>query len=148
MATYSFGDVSATLAAPGASIALGAGSANAEEGITLSFTTDRNMMTIGADGEGMQTKRQDKSGTVTIRLLKTSPTNALLNTAFTAQSVDSAMWGLNVITVSNSQAGDLWACRECAFVRIPDYTYAQDGDTVEWEFHAVKIDPVIGAYNV
>jgi hypothetical protein len=29
---------------------------------------------------------------------------------------------------------------------MPDFNYAQDGDTVEWEFHAVKIDPVLGTY--
>ncbi len=35
----------------------------------------KNTMTIGADGEVMHSLHADKSGTVTVNLLKTSPTN-------------------------------------------------------------------------
>ena len=46
MATYSFLDVNATLVGAGAVIDLGAGSANAEEGISTSMADDKNTMTI------------------------------------------------------------------------------------------------------
>lgn len=146
MATYSFQDVVASLVGPGGEIDLGYGAAVAEEGITISFNQDRNVQRIGADGEGMNTLRANKSGTVTVRLLKTSPVNQQLTNLYNAQSQSSALWGQNVITVRNTSSGDIGAARECAFVKFPDITYAQDGDTYEWQFHSVKIDPTLGTY--
>ncbi len=75
MATYSFMDVSASLTGPTGKIELGYGSANSEEGITVAMSGPKNTMTIGADGEPMQSLHADKSGTITVNLLKTSPTN-------------------------------------------------------------------------
>ena len=50
-------------------------------------------MTVGADGEVMHTLRADKSGTVTLTYLKTSPVNAQLQALYDAQSLDSRLWG-------------------------------------------------------
>ena len=77
MATYSFLDVTATLAGPVGVVDLGYGSGSAKEGITISLANARNAMLIGADGEGMHTLKADKSGTITVRLLATSSRNAL-----------------------------------------------------------------------
>ncbi len=43
--------------------------------ITVTQWAAQNTMTIGADGEVMHSLHADKSGTVTVNLLKTSPTN-------------------------------------------------------------------------
>lgn len=75
MATYSFMDVTASLSGPTGEIDLGYGSASSEEGITVAMGGPKNTMTIGADGEVMHSLHADKSGTVTVNLLKTSPTN-------------------------------------------------------------------------
>lgn len=147
MSTYSFQDVNASLVGPGAVIDMGYGAANSEEGITVSMANDRNVMRMGADGEGMHSLRASKNGTVTVRLLKTSPVNQQLTAVYNAQSQSSNLWGKNVITVRNTTSDDIWACRECAFARMPDVNYAQDGDMLEWQFHAIKIDPVLGEYN-
>lgn len=146
MSTYSFADVTATLDAPGASIAMGAGAGNAEEGITISYSGDRTNMMVGADGNGMHSKIQDVSGTITVRLLKTSSTNAKLVALLNVQDLDTAQWGDNVIVVENTLSGDKWAAREVAFGKIPDFSYAQEGDTIEWEFKAIKINSIVGTY--
>jgi ribosomal protein S11 len=146
MSTYSFLNVQASLAGPGALINLGQGAANAAEGITIARAGDRNKMVIGADGNGMNTLIADKSGQVTVRLLKTSPQNAALMAAYNAQQLSSTTWGQNVITVTQSGVGDIHTCRECAFKKVPDMNYKAEGDTVEWMFDAVKIDSVLGTY--
>ncbi|WP_419342805.1 phage structural protein [Achromobacter sp. PD1] len=146
MTTYSFMDVSANLVGPGGAFSLGYGSANAEEGITIAPGADKNTMMIGADGEGMHSLHADKSGQVTLRYLKTSPTNALLQALYDAQSLDSRLWGKNLITVTNSASNDVTACRSCAFKRKPDLTYAKDGDIVEWVFDCLKVDTLLGTY--
>lgn len=72
MSTYSFMDVTATLTGPTGSIDLGYGSASSEEGIVVAMGGPKNTMTIGADGEVMHSLHADKSGTITVNLLKTS----------------------------------------------------------------------------
>ena len=86
MSTYSFADVTATFAGPAGVIDLGFGSAVSKEGITVSLANSRNTMTVGADGEVMHSLKADKSGTVTVRLMGTSPANALLQAAYDTPS--------------------------------------------------------------
>lgn len=144
--TYSFQDVTASIVGPGGSFSLGYGSANAEEGITIAMAGDKNTMTVGADGEVMHSLHADKSGQVTLRLLKTSPVNRKLMALYDAQSLDSRLWGKNLITVTQSVSGDVTTCRSCAFKKKPDIDYKKEGDVVEWMFDAGKIDSMLGSY--
>lgn len=144
--TYSFQDVQATLVGPTGVINLGYGAAVAEEGIGIDPAGDKNTMMIGADGEGMHSLHADKSGTITVRLLKTSPTNSKLMAMYDAQALSSALWGNNLITVTNPVSGDVTTCRACAFKKRPGLTYKKDGDIVEWVFDSLKIDTVLGIY--
>lgn len=146
MPTYSFMDVNGTIAGPGGSFALGYGSANAKEGIEIVMNADKNTMTVGADGEGMHSLKGDKSGTITLRYLKTSPRNAQLMALYDAQSLSSALWGQNLITVTQSAVGDIHTARECAFKKKPDMKYAEEGDILAWSFDAIKIDGLLGTY--
>ncbi|WP_025138082.1 phage protein [Achromobacter sp. DH1f] len=147
MATYSFIDVQATLAGPTGVVNMGYGAATAEEGITIAAAADKNTMTIGSDGEGMHSLHADKSGQITVRLLKTSPINQALMIQYDAQTLSSTLHGKNVITVRNSVSGDITVARGVAFKRAPDLTYAKDGGIVEWQFDAIKIDRNLGTYN-
>lgn len=146
MSTYSFLDVQATLVGPSGSLNLGNGAAIADEGISIDPAGDKSTMMIGADGEGMHSLHADKSGTVTVRLLKTSPTNAKLMAMFDMQTTSSALHGLNLITVTNPVSGDVTTARNCAFKKRPPIKYAKDGDIIEWTFDAIKIDSILGEY--
>ncbi|WP_080414249.1 phage protein [Burkholderia ubonensis] len=88
----------------------------------------------------------DKSGQVTLRYLKTAPINAKLMALYDAQSLDSRLWGKNLIEVGQSAAGDLHTARSCAFKKVPHIKYAKDGDYLEWVFDAIKIDGILGTY--
>ena len=146
MATYSFLDVTASLIGPTGVIDLGQGSANSEEGITQTMGGNKNTMTIGADGEVMHSLHADKSGTITVTLLKTSPVNKKLSLAYNAQSQSSATWGNNVIVIRNTASGDISTARSCAFQKQPDFNNAKEGGTVAWVFDCGKIDQVLGEF--
>lgn len=146
MATYSFIDTTATLIGPGGEIDLGYGASVADEGITVTMTGDKNTMTVGADGEVMHSLHADKSGTVTVRLLKTSPTNAKLQNLYNAQSLSSTLWGQNIINIGNTGSSDNTVCRSVAFSRKPDLNYAKEGGLVEWTFHVGKVDSLLGTF--
>ena len=146
MATYSFLDVTASRTGPTGVIDLGQGSANSEEGITQSMGGNKNTMTIGADGEVMHSLHADKSGTITVTLLKTSPVNKKLSLAYNAQSQSSATWGNNVIVIRNTASGDISTARSCAFQKQPDFNNAKEGGTVAWVFDCGKIDQLLGEF--
>ncbi|EAA7661184.1 DUF3277 domain-containing protein [Salmonella enterica subsp. enterica serovar Cubana] len=146
MATYSFLDVTASLTGPTGVIDLGQGSANSEEGITVAMGGNKNTMTIGADGEVMHSLHADKSGTITVTLLKTSPVNKKLSLAYNAQSQSSATWGNNVIVIRNTASGDISTARSCAFQKQPDFNNAKEGGTVAWVFDCGKIDQLLGEF--
>ena len=146
MSTYSFMDVTASLSGPTGEIDLGYGSASSEEGITVAMGGPKNTMTIGADGEVMHSLHADKSGTITVTLLKTSPVNKKLSLAYNAQSQSSATWGNNVIVIRNTASGDISTARSCAFQKQPDFNNAKEGGTVAWVFDCGKIDQLLGEF--
>lgn len=144
--TYTFQDVAATLTSPTGTVDLGFGAGVADEGISIEMAGDKNTMMIGADGEGMHSLHADKSGTVTVKLLKVSPTNAKLQAMYDAQSARGELWGQNFIAIRNVKSGDLTSCRSGAFKKKPALMYAKDGNVVEWTWDFLKIDSVLGVY--
>lgn len=143
--TYSFQDVQATFMGPPAfNFDMGYGAAIGEEGLSIAFADDKNTMLIGADGEGMHSLHAGKSGTITVRTLKTSPLNKKLALAYAAQTNVTSLHGQNVIVIRNTGSGDLITARQCAFKKWPDLKYAKDGDVLEWVFDSIKIDGFLG----
>lgn len=146
MTAYSFMDVTASLAGATGVVDFGYGTGIAEGGIKITANGDKNTMTIGADGSGMHSLHADKSGQVTVSVLKTSPLNAKLMAMYSAQSMTSAAWGGNTLVIRQVTSGDTTSARQCAFKKVPDIAYAKDGDTLEWVFDSVAIDKVLGTY--
>ena len=140
MPVYAFSNTYVHLDGPFVNVGLGAGAGDAEGGITVTMTEDKNTMTIGADGEAMHSLHSGKSGTVTVRLLKTSPTNAVLSDVYGRQTNQ----GQNIIHIQDQMRGDDITCREVAFARYPEITYAKEGGEVTWTFHCAKIDMKLG----
>jgi structural protein KPP10_ORF10 len=144
--TYSFKDVSASINGPTGSANLGYGAAIADEGITIDMAGDKETMHIGADGTPMHSLHADKSGTVTVRCLKTSPTNAILQAMYDAQQVSSTLWAQNVIIVRENESGDITTCSSVGFKKKANLKYGKEADIVEWPFNAGQIDTVLGTY--
>src|SRR5665213_1674337 len=144
MSAYSFLNIVAAIAGPGAAFNLGAGAAVAEEGITIAPNEDKNTMVIGADGKGQHTLVASNGGLVTIRLLKTSPTNGFLQLAYDLQSASSALWGQNLITVADTARNEITTCQSCAFNKKPELVYDKAGPMIEWTFDSLAINSILG----
>jgi hypothetical protein len=137
MSTYAFGNINATIVGPGGSFQLGYGSANAEEGIDIDMIEEKDGMITGADGAVMHSLRMSDSGTITLRYLKTAPINAKLNALYNAQKTSAALWGQNIINVSDVQRGDVVTGTQLAFSKQSPVKYAKDGNIMEWKFQGV-----------
>jgi hypothetical protein len=144
MSAYSFLNCQASISGPNGQFNIGNGAGTAEEGITIAMRGDKNTTTVGADGTPMMSLHADKSSTVTVRLLKTSPVNAMLSQMYAADSSDSSLWGQNTITVRDSSRGDHSTCRQCAFKKLPDLTYNKEGPVIEWVFESGITDELLG----
>lgn len=143
--TYSFIDVYGSISGPFLLALFGNGSGQADEGITIEQSEDKNRQTSGASGEVMNTLIGSDAGRVTIHVLKTSPLNALLMEGFNQQKQSSLMWGKNVITITNPVSGDHYTLSQCAFTRRPPNAYAKEPAAIVWEMHVGHIYSSIGA---
>jgi hypothetical protein len=143
--TYSFLDVQASINGPNGAFPIGSSAGVAEEGISIEFAEDQDTMQIGADGSGMHSLHAGQSGTVTLRLLMTSPTNELLDAMYALDRATPSSHGQNTIVVSWLTAGDITTCTNCGFRKFPSLTYAKDGQMREWTWNAVRISPLLGA---
>lgn len=144
MAVYSFQNVNGSIAGPGGFAALAAGSAAAEEGLTIEMVEDKNVMTIGADGAGQHSLVASTACHVTVRLLKTSPINAILMLMYNLQSASAGLWGSNVMTFVDTSRGDLILITGAAFKKFPTVTYAKEGGMMEWTFDGITNSSVLG----
>ena len=126
--SYSFLDVQASIYGPGGNVSLAGDEAGVEQGgITVTPAGERSKMTVGADGSVMHSLLGDKSGTVSVKLLKTSSVNAALQIMYNLQTTTGAQHGMN-----------------CAFAKQPAITYGTDAGAVEWTFNAGSISFLLG----
>ncbi len=51
---------------------------------TIEYDEDQAMLTMGSDGEGVLSRNQNRSATITLRLLQSSPSNDVLAAALQA----------------------------------------------------------------
>lgn len=140
---YSFLDIVAAIVGPGGAIPLGSGAGASEEGIRIT-RAERNVMTVGASGEGQHSLKGDRSGQITVTLLKTSPVNAALMAMYNFQTANAANHGQNTITITDKNRNDLHTGNQCAFRKAPDIAHASDAGTNEWVFDCIRIDDALG----
>jgi len=144
MSTYSFLDCNAAISGPGGSINLASGAGASEEGITIVPLEDKNIMQIGAGGQGQHSLVAGEAATVTVNLLKTSPVNALLMNMYNYQTSSSVLHGKNTIAVTDLGRGDLITLSKVAFKRVPDLNYAKEAGINIWVFDAISAGRILG----
>jgi|SRR6185369_2533647 len=142
--TYSFKDVHATITGPGGTVSLGNGSGAAEEGISCEQIEDKVSWQVGADGSVAYSLHAADIFRITVRLLKTSPTNQQLQQMYITQKVSSLFCGQNVISVTNNVTGDNYAGAQAAFIKFPSNNFAKEARNIEWEFVVGQMDVILG----
>ena len=141
---YSFLSINASIVGPGGAFSLGNGAAAAEEGISIAANGEIGSMTIGADGLGQHSLHADKSGKLTVHLLKTSPVNQLLMALYNFQTASASAYGQNTIILNDAARGDVVTAMQAGFGKAPDLTYAKEAGMVAWEFNCIRIERTLG----
>ncbi len=89
-------------------------------------------MQTGAGGDIMHSLNASDSGRITIRLLKTSPTNALMSQLYNFQKNNPSAWGQNQFRGADIVRGDVVTGTELALSRHTPLSYAKDANINEW----------------
>jgi hypothetical protein len=144
MSTYSFLNVVASIVGPSLNAQIGSSAGSAKEGITAEFDEDKAGVVTGADGSIMTSLRATQTGKITVRLLKVSPENSVLEKAYNFQRQSAANWGNNLIRVVDKARGDVCTGRQMTFVRFPTIVWSEDGNINEWVFQGI-LNEVLGA---
>ena len=148
MSAYSFLNVQASILGPGINATIvgtpnpggaqiGSGAGSAKEGISHAFSEGKQTVTTGSDGSIMTSLHATQTGKITIRLLKTSPLNAVLNQAYNFQRSSAANWAQNVIRIVDKVRGDVLSGVQMGFEKHPDNMWGEDGNTLEWVFEGL-----------
>lgn len=136
--TYSFVDTTVSIFGPGGGYIISQGVA--DEGITIAMRGDKGEVIAAADGTPIHNLFADKTATITIRLLRNSPANAVLSGLYKYQTQNSANHGKNTIIISNTPLGDVHTASFVGFKKQPTALYGKGNAIYEWEFNVGSIE--------
>lgn len=142
--TYSFISIAASIKDPNGTFSIGSGAGVAKEGITIAFVDDKGSLITGADGQGMHSLHASRAAVITLRLLKTSPTNALLQDLYDATTASPADYGASSIVLRDPNRGDVASCLGCGMRKFPDTVYDDAGPLMEWSWNSARTSILLG----
>ena len=87
--------------------------------------------------EAIDSTNVGNPGRAVVRLLKTSPVNAMLSLMCNFQKASPANWGANTIAFSDTNRGDVVTLTSASFKKQPTVGYNKEGPTNDWEFEGV-----------
>jgi hypothetical protein len=114
--------------------------------VTLARTNPAWELVVGADGEATRVKSNDRSGTVTISLQQSSPSNDELTTLALADELSNT--GLFPLFVKDNLGTTLCSAETAYIEKFPDAAFAKTAQTREWVIRADDLHMFIGGNNV
>ncbi|MEE9374560.1 MAG: phage protein [Saprospiraceae bacterium] len=113
------------------------------DGTGIEFTRDRDMFTkvVGMQGSGTFVKSNDKSGTFTITLQQSSPSNDQLSAI--ALLDETANAGVGGVLLKDALGATAISSAEARIMKFPDFTVATDLSNNAWGIACLDVDVFI-----
>lgn len=102
---------------------------------------DNQMLMVGADGETCFIMSADKSGEVTLTLLRSSASNDILSALYKAQELEPVA---KPLWAKDGRGTSIVAGNQALIKKLPDLTFAKEMSTVEWVFVVADLEVHIG----
>jgi hypothetical protein len=112
--------------------------------ITVERTEDSFKLQKGADGEGVRTRTNNRSGTITFTLLQSSLTNILLSALMTLDETSAGGDGILPSLLKDNSGTTLAKAEESWLTKPSNIEYADDGTNREWVITCNALDTVVG----
>ncbi len=122
-------------------------SGRGEEGGTfakVAFLNDAFVDVVSLDGEVTRSKTNDNRADVTLTLMSSSASNALLSALHTADKLASNGAGVGPLLIKDRQGNTLYTAAACWIVKMPDWEGSQKAVPVEWPIRVANLIAFIG----
>lgn len=106
------------------------------ESIKVERTVDTYNKSTGLDGKTSRVKTNDKSGTITLVLAQTSPSNDTLSIQAAKDSDEDVV----TVTIEDVQSGSSYTSATCWIKKPANAGFSKDITNREWIFEAVDLD--------
>ena len=110
--------------------------------ITVRRNNDMFAMKVGADGKGVRSKSNDRSGQVEIVLSQGSADNEFLSEL--AISDELANGGIRPFGMKDSSGSDLYASGGVWVKKMPDAPYAKEAGSRTWLLETDELEMFVG----
>ena len=104
---------------------------------------DSFKLKVGADGETARSRLLNRSGKITVTLLQTSRTNALLEAALLADEASPNGVSVFPLMVKDYGGNALWVAPEAWIMKPASHEMAAEVGTREWVFECSNLTPPI-----
>lgn len=106
------------------------GFAEGDDAVTVETDNDEFSLTVGADGEATRSKSNNRSATITLRLLKTSQSNDILNAFMQSDRLSNS--GLQPFVCKDNNGREIHACESAWIQKAPTASHGANSGIMEW----------------
>lgn len=110
--------------------------------VSLEMDEDAWALYIGSDGEGARSKSNNFAGTVTIRLMQTSPSNDVLSAFAKADKLSNS--GIVPVMVKDNLGRSLFIAENAWVQKVADSEFARESGEREWVLRTEHLEATIG----
>ena len=107
--------------------------------VSVERNEDSFSLMVGADGEAARSKSNNLSGRVTVTLMQTSASNALLSAIAQVDERSSAGDGINPLLVKDNNGLDLYTAETAWIVKPATGSHGREAETREWVFETNEL---------
>lgn len=113
------------------------------DAISFEMNADLYESAVGADGEVTRSATNDRSGTITLTLMSTSPANDKLN-VFLQRSKGSAVNDTFEVFVKDLNSADTFIASDAYIQKEPVSSYGRNAAEREWTLYAANVTTFFG----
>lgn len=106
--------------------------------VTVEKDEDAFTLQMGTDGEGTRSKSNNDSGTITISLMQSSPSNADLSSLHQADLLNGG--GIFPLMIKDGSGNSLYSAEQAFIAKFPSAEFGREAGPREW---VIKTDKLI-----
>ena len=110
--------------------------------VTVARDEDGWGLSVGSSGEGVRSKMNNKSGTITVTLIQSSESNTFLS-GF-AELDELSGGGQGPLLVKDNSGSSLHVCESAWIQKVADAEYAREAGSREWVFRTDNLVSHVG----
>ncbi len=109
--------------------------------VNIEFNADQFADMAGAKGDVVRTQTNDNRCTVTVKLLQTSSSNALLNVIYIGDRESGS--GVAPMVIEDKETGEAYVVNNAWINKYPTVTRGQGPNVMNWTFRGDFMSPLI-----